>query len=89
MEIIKQKALPYYQRGYSAVVEQRPLRTLGEATDIIKVKLLEGGLDEYWAERLAGVFARSYIAGTVAATRPAASDPAEQFEPCLEVHYTP
>lgn len=22
MEIIKQKALPYYQRGYSAVVEQ-------------------------------------------------------------------
>jgi hypothetical protein len=89
MEIIKQKALPYYQRGYSAVVEQRPLRALGEAAEIIKTRLLQHGLDEYWAEGLAGFFARSYIAGTVAATRPAASDPVEQFEPCLEVHYDP
>lgn len=85
--IIKQKGQPYFERGMDAVIEQRPLRTFEEAVDIIKPKLLEHGLDEWWAESLACVFARYYIAGIVAAARLVAPDLVALFEPCLEVSH--
>lgn len=84
METIKRKAKPYFERGYNAVIEQRPLRTFEEAADLIKPKLLEYGLDEWWAEAMACTFARSYIAGIVAAARLIAPDLVAQFEPYLE-----
>lgn len=84
METIKRKSKPYFERGMTAVIEKRPLRTFEEAVDNIKPKLLKHGLDEWWAEGLACVFARSYIAGIVAAARLVAPDLVAQFEPCLE-----
>ena len=84
LETIKRKAQPYFQRGMDAVIEQRPLRTFEEAADIIKPKLLEHGLDEWWAEAMACTFARSYIAGIVAAARLVAPDLVARFEPHLE-----
>lgn len=84
LETIKRKAQPYFQRGMDAVIEQRPLRTFEEAADLIKSKLLEYGLDEWWAEAMACTFARSYIAGIVAAARLVAPDLVARFAPCLE-----
>lgn len=83
-EIIKRKAQPYFERGYNAVIEGRTLRTFGEAADIIKPKLLEYVSIEWWAEALACTFARSYIAGIVAAARLVAPELVAQFTPCLE-----
>ena len=82
-EIIKKKSQPYFERGMDAVIKQRPLRTFEEAADIIKPKLLEHGLDEWWAEAMACTFARSYIAGIVAAARLVAPDLEERVAPQL------
>lgn len=68
LETIKQKAQPYFERGYYAVIEKHTLRNFDEAADIIKSDLLEHGFSEWWSESLACVFARSYIAGIAAAT---------------------
>lgn len=84
METTKRKAQPYFQRGMDAVIEQRPLRTFEEAVDIIKPKLLEHGFDEDFAEGFACTFARSYIAGIVAAARLVAPDLVARFELCLK-----
>ncbi len=84
MEALKKKAQPYFQRGIDAVIEQRPLRTFEEAADIIKARFLEHGIAEEIAEPFACVFARSYIAGIVAAARLVAPDIVAQFAPCLE-----
>lgn len=84
METLKRKADPYFQRGYTAVIEERQIRTLDEAADIIKARFLEHGIAEECAEPFACVFARSYIAGVVAAGRLVAPELVAQFEPCLE-----
>ena len=80
LENIKRKGQPYFERGYNAVIDDRPLRTFNEAADIIKPKLLECVSNEQWAEALACVFARCYIAGIVAATRLFAPDLVEELE---------
>lgn len=81
---IERNAQPYFERGYNAVIEQRPLRSFEESVDIIKPKLLEHGLDEYLAEGFACIFAWAYIAGIVAAARLVAPDLVAQFAPFLE-----
>lgn len=80
MEALKKKAQPYFQRGYDAVIKQRPLRTFDEAADIIKARFLEHGIDETWAEPFTCVFARCYIAGVVAAARLVAPDIVAELE---------
>lgn len=83
LEIIKKKSQPYFDRGMSAVIEGHPLRTFDDTVDIIKPKLFEHGLDEDFAEAFACTFARSYIAGIVAAVRLVAPDLVALYEPCL------
>lgn len=83
LEIIKKKSQPYFERGMDAVIEGHPRRTFDDAVDIIKPKLLEHGLDEDFAEAFAYTFARSYIAGIVAAARLVAPDLVALYEPCL------
>lgn len=85
MEIIERKAQPYYERGMDAVIESRPLRTFGEAAEIIKTRFAEHGISEGLAESFACVFARAYIAGVVAAARLVTPELVVQLEPCLEV----
>lgn len=80
LEIIKRKSQPFFESGYNAVIESRPLQTFEEAADTIKPKLLEHGLDEWWAEAMACTFARCYIAGIVAAARLVAPDLVAEME---------
>lgn len=85
METIKKNAQPYFERGYNAVMKQCQIRTFDETIDIIKHHALEYGFEEWWAECLACVFARSYMAGVVAASRLVAPDLAEQVSSCADI----
>lgn len=67
MELINEKATPYFQRGYRAVMEKRNVRTLDEAASIIKANFTAAGIDPSWGEPFANAFAQAYIAGVEAA----------------------
>lgn len=84
METLKRKAEPYFQRGYTAVIERRHIRSFDEAAGIIKARFLEHGIAEELAEPFACVFARSYIAGVIAAGRVVAPELVERFTHPLE-----